>query len=118
MEAAHMKTIRWGIAGPGTIANKFAKAVKQIEGAALAAVASRSLDKSREFAEKWDIPTAFSSYEQMALSDAVDAVYVSTIHPFHESTAELFLKAGKHVLCEKPLCVNEKQARRLQACAK
>ena len=95
-----MKTIRWGIAGPGTIANKFAKAVKNVQGAELAAVASRSLDKAEEFAEKWQIPTAFSSYEQMAQSDAVDAVYVSTIHPFHRSTAELFLKAGKHVLCE------------------
>ena len=113
-----MRTIRWGIAGPGTIANKFAKAVKNVEGATLAAVASRSLDKSREFAEKWEIPTAFSSYEQMAQSDAVDAVYVSTIHPYHKSTAELFLKAGKHVLCEKPLCVNEKQAQELFQCAR
>jgi len=112
-----MKTIRWGIAGPGTIANKFAKAVKNVEGAALVAAASRSLDKSQKFAEMWGIPTAFSSYEQLAQSDEVDAVYVSTIHPFHQSCAELFLKAGKHVLCEKPLCVNEKQARQLQQCA-
>ena len=112
-----MKVIRWGIAGPGAIANKFTKAVKNVAGASLVAVASRSFAKAEEFAAKWKIPTVFSSYEQMAQSDAVDAVYVSTIHPFHESTAEIFLKAGKHVLCEKPLCINETQARRLQRCA-
>ena len=53
----------------------------------------------------------------MAKSELVDAVYIATPHPFHKECAELFLNAGKHVLCEKPLCVNEKQAKELKACA-
>lgn len=110
--------IRWGIAGPGNIANKFARAVKNVDSAELCAVASRSYDKAAEFAGKYGIENVFSSYEKMARSDKIDAVYISTIHPFHKSCAELFLNNGKHVLCEKPICVNSNQAKQLFECAK
>ncbi len=113
-----MQTIRWGIAGPGNIANKFAKAVKNVEGARLAAVASTSAERGSAFAAKYDIPTVFTSYEDMAASDAVDAVYVATPHPFHKGCAEIFLKAKKHVLCEKPVCINTAQAKALSECAR
>jgi predicted dehydrogenase len=113
-----MNKIRWGIAGPGNIANKFAKAIKNVEDAELAAVASRSIDKAKEFADKYDIEISFGSYEEMALSDKIDAVYISTIHPFHKACAELFLNNGKHVLCEKPICINQSQAKSLFECAK
>ncbi len=113
-----MKTVRWGIAGPGNIANKFAEAVKNVEGASLCAVASRSIEKSTEFAKKHSIENVFSSYEDMAKSDTIDAVYVSTIHPFHKPCTELFLNAKKHVLCEKPICINANQAKELFECAK
>ena len=112
-----MKKIRWGIAGPGAIAHKFAKAVKNVDCAELVAVASRSEQNARSFADKYDIPLSFCGYENMAVSDKVDAVYISTPHPFHISCAELFMKHGKHVLCEKPLCVNASQAEYLKKCA-
>lgn len=111
-----MKKIKWGIVGPGNIANKFAKAVKNVEGAELVAVASRSEERGKEFASKYDIPNIYSSYDKMACSD-VDAVYISTPHPFHKPCAELFLNAGKHVLCEKPVCVNSEDAITLKECA-
>ena len=113
-----MSVIRWGIAGPGNIANKFAKAALNTPGAVLAAVASRSLERGHSFAKTYGIETVYGSYEELAASDLVDAVYVSTPHPFHKSCAQIFLNAGKHVLCEKPLCVNAAQARQLQACAR
>ena len=113
-----MKIIRWGVAGPGNIANKFAKAVLNTEGAVLAAVASRSPERGRSFADTYGIDTVFGSYEALAASDLVDAVYVSTPHPFHKPVAEIFLKAGKPVLCEKPLCVNAALARQLADCAR
>lgn len=109
--------IKWGIVGPGNIANKFAQAIKIVSGASLVAVASRSEEKAREFAEKYDIPKIFSSYEEMAMCNDVDAVYIATPHPFHKSCAEIFLNAKKHVLCEKPVCVNAKQAIDLMQCA-
>ena len=65
------KVIKWGIVGPGNIANKFAKAIKNVKGAELIAVASRSKEKSREFADKYNIPNAFVGYEEMAKSAVV-----------------------------------------------
>lgn len=112
-----MKEIRWGIAGPGMIARKFAKAVKNVNGATLYAVASRSEDKGKKFAEEFGIPKVFCGYEEMAASHDVDAVYIATPHPFHKPCAELFLKAKKHVLCEKPMCINSFQAEQLRKTA-
>lgn len=112
-----MSKIRWGIAGPGVIAHKFAEAIGNVDEAELVAVASRSSARSEKFAAEFNIPNAFSSYEEMAASPLIDAVYVSTAHPFHKSCAEIFLNAKKHVLCEKPLCVNAMQAKELKACA-
>ncbi len=113
-----MKKIRWGIVGAGNIANKFAKAIKNVEDAKLVAVASRGEQKGREFADRYDIENVFVGYEEMAKSDLVDAVYIATAHPFHKPCAELFMNAKKHVLCEKPVCVNASQATELFECAK
>lgn len=113
-----MNTIRWGIVGPGAIAHKFAKAIQKVEGAKLVAVASRTEEKGKAFAKAYNIKTVFGGYEAMAASDCVDAVYIATPHPWHKPCAEMFLKAKKHVLCEKPLCINAAQAKALQKCAK
>lgn len=112
-----MKNIRWGIVGPGKIANKCAVAIKNVPGAELVAVASRDGKNAEAFAQKHGIPQVFTGYEAMAASDAVDVVYVATPHAFHKPCAELFLNAGKHVLCEKPVCVNAYQAKKLKECA-
>ena len=111
------KIIRWGIVGAGNIANKFAEAMNHVSGAELVAVASRSEETGKAFAEKHHIGKLFVGYEEMAKSDMRDAVYIATPHPFHKPCAELFLNAKKHVLCEKPVCVNEKQAVALLTCA-
>ncbi len=112
-----MKTIRWGIVGPGNIAHKFARTVQNVEGATLAAVCGISMEESRPFAEKYGIPQAFCDNNEMAAFDGIDAVYISTPHSFHAPCAELYIKAGKHILCEKPLCVTAKEAERLQKLA-
>ncbi len=111
------KIIKWGIVGAGNIANKFAEAIKNVEGAELTSVASKSEGKGKDFADKYFIKNVFTSYEEMANSDLVDAVYIATPHPFHKPCAEIFLNAKKHVLCEKPVCVNANDARELEECA-
>lgn len=113
-----MNKVRWGIVGPGNIAHRFAEAVKNVPGAELVAVASRSLESGKAFAEKYDIPNVFEGYDKLAESDMIDAVYISTPHPFHKPQSEMFMNAGKHVLCEKPICVNAKEAEILRASAK
>ncbi|MBE6912076.1 MAG: Gfo/Idh/MocA family oxidoreductase [Ruminococcaceae bacterium] len=113
-----MDKIRWGVAGPGIIARKFAEAIANVPSAELIAVASTSYERAGKFAEEFNVPHVFSSYEEMAKSDKIDAVYVSTAHPFHKPCAEIFIKNGKAVLCEKPLCVNEDEAKELISLAK
>ena len=110
--------IRWGILGPGTIAQKFATGLKAVPDAELTAVGSRSLERANIFAEAFQIPQRHGDYRDLAENPNVDAIYVATPHPFHKECAMLCLEAGKAVLCEKPLTVNAKQAEALIACAR
>lgn len=112
-----MSEIRWGIVGTGYIANKFVASIKNVSEARLVAVASRTKESGEAFAQKHGIDVVFSSYEDMAKTDLVDAVYIATPHPFHMPCALLFMNEKKHVLCEKPLCVNEAEAIKLKDCA-
>ena len=64
-----MEKIRWGIAGPGRIAHKFAQAIKNVECAELVAVASRFEEEASEFAKEFDVPNVFVGYEEMADED-------------------------------------------------
>ena len=113
-----MKKIRWGIVGPGGIANKFAKAIKNVDCAELVAVASRSEQSGKAFAEKYDISIVFCGYESMAKSDVVDAVYIATPHSLHYSHAMLCVQNKKPVLCEKSFTTTAWEAEELFATAK
>lgn len=101
-----MDRIRWGIVATGTIARRFAQAVKRVEDADLAAVASRSKESADKFADEFGIPHRFGSYEALAAFDGVDAVYIATPHALHTPNAILMLNHGKAVLSEKPMAVN------------
>jgi predicted dehydrogenase len=101
---------RWGIIGPGRIANKFVNAIPLAEGATLGAVASRNADRAKEFAAKFGAPVYYDNYEALANDPAIDAVYVATPHGFHCEHALLCLKKGKAVLCEKPMALSNRQA--------
>lgn len=112
-----MKMIRWGIVGPGKIARKFARTIARLPQCEIIAVCGTSMEKAQAFADEFGIAQAFCDNHQMATSDEIDAVYIATPHAFHKSCAEIHIKAGKHILCEKPLCVNARQAEQLQELA-
>ena len=97
---------KWGVIAPGSIANRFAESVEAIDDACIVAVGSRDLDRSNRFSEKWNIETAYGSYEELVKDSQVQAVYISSPHRFHNEQIQLALNAGKHVLCEKPITVN------------
>ncbi len=102
--------VKWGIVGCGSIANKFASDLALIDDAELSAVASRNIDKAENFAQEHKAKSAYGSYDQLFLDIDVDIIYIATPHTSH---AELSIKAmeyGKHVLCEKPLALNKKEA--------
>lgn len=112
-----MKTIRWGVVGPGKIARKFANTIANLPQCEIIAVCGTSMEKAQAYADEFGVAHAFCNNEAMASLTEVDAVYIATPHVFHLSCAEIYIKAGKHILCEKPLCVNARQAERLQALA-
>lgn len=106
--------MKWGILATGKIAHTFAETVaKMEEEECVAAVASRSLEKAQAFAQEFDIPLAFGSYEELAACGEVEAVYVAAPNLMHDELVRLALSYGKHVLCEKPLTTSAGQSRAL-----
>jgi predicted dehydrogenase len=110
--------IRWGVIGPGRIADRFGKGVKAVRQAELYAVASRSRDRAEAYAKSFRVKQVYDSYQALAEDPQVDVVYIATPHRFHYENALICLEAGKHVLCEKPMTVNAAQSERLFAAAK
>ncbi|MDO5519800.1 MAG: Gfo/Idh/MocA family oxidoreductase [bacterium] len=110
--------MKWGIIGTGYIAAAFAEAMKVVEEGELAAVASRSLEKANEFKEKYQVNKAFGSYQELMEDDSIDAVYIAIPHSEHAKYAEIAMRHKKHVLCEKPMTINEEETSRLLAVAK
>lgn len=112
------KKLRFGIVGTGTIAHRFANAIKNVQGAELAAVASRTKENAEKFGDEFGIPVRFDSYEKMAQSDAIDAAYIAVPHSGHIGCSCLMMNNGKHVICEKPMAVNYREALEMFSCAK
>jgi predicted dehydrogenase len=106
---------RWGIMGPGWIAERFTESVQAHSHQTIAGVGSRSLARSKAFADTFGVPAAYGSYEELAAAADIDIVYVCTPHNFHHSAAMLAIDAGKHVLIEKPIGLNAVQARDIAA---
>ncbi|HEY9291445.1 MAG TPA: Gfo/Idh/MocA family oxidoreductase [Microlunatus sp.] len=95
------RIIRWGIAGPGRIANSEAGDFHLVPDAELAAVGSRSIDRARDFADRHHIPRAYGSYRELIDDPELDALYITTPHPQHLAIARAAIDNGKAVLVEK-----------------
>lgn len=98
--------IRWGIVGPGKIARKFVSDLLLVEDAEVTAVASRSIERAKEFAEEYNVEHTFGSYDALFQSGKVDVVYIATPHNFHKELSVKAMENGIGVLCEKPVGVN------------
>lgn len=111
------KKLRFGIVGTGTIAHRFAEAIKNTDNAQLVAVASRTKENAEKFGDEFGIPVRFDSYEKMAESDCIDAAYIAVPHSGHIDCSMLMMNHGKHVICEKPMAVNSREAEEMFGCA-
>ncbi|WP_418407327.1 Gfo/Idh/MocA family protein [Alistipes sp.] len=103
--------IRFGVIGTGFIADWVIAGARQDARFCLTAVCSRTQERADAFAARHGIPHTFTSLEQMARSPFVDAVYIATPNCLHASQSILCMRHGKHVLCEKPLASNAREAR-------
>ncbi len=112
------ENIRWGILGTGNIAHQFARGLSTTPNAELVAVGSRTQASADRFGDEFDISRRHASYEALASDPDVQAIYVSTPHPFHAPNALLCLNHRKAVLVEKPFAVNAREAEQVIALAR
>lgn len=104
-----MKKLNWGILGTGNISAAFAKGLLQTRDAKLVAVASREQQKARDFVAQHklaDNTNCYGDYASLLADPLVDVVYIGLPHTSHLDWSVQALRAGKHVLCEKPLALN------------
>lgn len=110
--------MRWGLLAAGSIAHALASAITQSEGGQLVAVAARDGGRAAEFAARHTIPRSYEGYDELYDDPEVDAVYISSTHPFHAEHALACIAAGKHVLVEKPLTLTVKDTEAVLAAAR
>jgi predicted dehydrogenase len=109
-------SLRIGILGAAKIAGSFMVGAKASARAAVVAVASRDRGRAEAFARQHEIPRAYG-YADLLADREVDAVYIPLPNALHAEWSIAAARAGKHVLCEKPLAVDEAQARAMFAAA-
>ena len=106
-------SLRWGVIGPGGIANEFVSSLKKHTTQQIAAVASRTEGRAEQFAATHDIATLHANYEQLVQDESLDAIYIASWQVEHFDHAMLALNAGKHVLVEKPITVLPEHAQQI-----
>lgn len=105
--------IRFGVIGRNFVVDWLLGAMQTMDAMEPVAVCSRNEQTGREFAEKYHMAHVFTSVEEMAASDVIDAVYIASPNYCHFSQAMTCLLAGKHVLCEKPATLTADETRKL-----
>lgn len=115
--------LNWGVVATGRIAHRVTRDLACLENTVLHAVSSRSQTAAKEFAGQYGFAASYhdqpaaKGYEQLLEDPLVDVVYIATPHAQHFEVAKAALEAGKHVLCEKPLTVNAREAQELVSLA-
>ena len=110
--------LRVGVLGAANIARSFIAGVKPSGTVVVAAVASRSADKAEKFALENGVPRFHGSYEALLSDPRIDAIYNPLPNSLHAEWSIRACEAGKHVLCEKPLCTSGDEARAMFAAAR
>ncbi|MDP0498403.1 MAG: Gfo/Idh/MocA family oxidoreductase [Verrucomicrobiota bacterium JB024] len=105
--------VRLAIIGTGGMANNHARKFKEVPGCTLVAAVDVSRERAEAFAKEHGIPEVYSSVDELLAAGSVEAVSIVTPDAFHAALAIQCLKAGLHVLCEKPLAVNYPDAQRM-----
>lgn len=100
-----MTDLQWGIVGLGGIAHDFAENFDQTT-SKLTACASRTLEKAEKFAQQYDLPKAYGSYEELLADEDISIIYIAVPNRQHHQHIMAALAAGKHVLCEKAITMN------------
>ncbi len=112
-------SIKWGVLGTANIARGCTiPGMKQADNCELYAIAGRDGAKAERFKEEFDFTKAYAGYDLLLEDPNVQAVYIPLPNHLHKEWVIKALKAGKHVLCEKPLALNKEDAEEMFATAK
>ncbi|CAM3074680.1 Gfo/Idh/MocA family protein [Rariglobus hedericola] len=117
MPSPKKSSVRIAIIGTGGMAANHAKRFKEVPGCTLVAAVDVSRERVEKFAADHGIPATFLSLDELLKGAEFDAVSIVTPDPFHAAQSIQCLKAGKHVLCEKPLALNHSDASKMVAAA-
>ncbi len=109
--------IRWGVVGPGRAGARFAQGIAAVEGASLEAVWGRNPERTQAYAAQFNVPQTCASIDELMGSE-VDALYIATHPDTHAALSLQALAAGKHVMCEKPATLNQRQLTEVLATAR
>ena len=105
------RSLRWGVLSTADIARrKVIPGLRKAARCSVVAIASRDGARARAVAAELDIPTAYGSYEALLAADDIDAVYIPLPNHLHAEWTIAAARAGKHVLCEKPLAMTAAEA--------
>lgn len=110
-------TLRWAIAGTGTISRSIVPDLQLIPGNHVEVVFSRDHTKAARFAEEFGLPRSTNDYTSLITDPLVDALYLATPFATHAAMARQALNAGKHVIIEKPMATNTREVQELFALA-
>lgn len=113
----NMNEIKFAIIGCGTIGDVHARAIMELEGAVIAAVCDFSFERAKEFAARYDA-LAYSDYDELLKDESIDVISICTPSGLHANQTIAALNAGKHVLVEKPMALNSKDAEAIVAASK
>lgn len=112
-------TVKWGVMGTAGIASwGTIPGMQKAKGCELYAIAGRSLEKAQAYKERFGFEKAYKGYEALLSDPEVEAVYIPLPNDIHCEWVIKALNAHKHVLCEKPLAMNECELRRMFAAAR
>lgn len=113
-----MTDLRWGVLSTARIAQeKVIPGIQRADRCTIVAIASRDLDRARVVAERAGIPVVHGSYEALLADPDIDAVYIPLPNHLHAEWTIAAARAGKHVMCEKPLALSTTDAERMiQVC--
>ncbi len=110
--------MKWGVIGAGKISTQFAQDGNSLNEREMVAVATTRMETAKPFADKFNIHNAYDNWEKLLDHEEIENIYVGSPHTFHKDMVIRCLKAGKNVLCEKPLGVNAKEVREMLDAAK
>ncbi len=108
-----MGKVKIGIIGTGSISNMHMSGYTRLEEVEVIAACDTNEARVKEFAERYHIPNTFTDYNEMLKMKEIDAVSVTAWNNIHAPASIAALRAGKHVLCEKPLALNADQAQEM-----